>query len=87
MAGDVTRAARWAKDSKAMLKGTGGRDLLKRVEMAIRKHGKREVLKRKRLDDSAQYFRNHRRHMNYPLTTKLGFPVGSNTMVSQCSQF
>ena len=85
--GDAEKAARWAGDSKAMLKEAGGRVFLKRVERAIRKHGKKDEAKRKRLDDAAQYFRDHRRHMNYPLATKLGFPIGSGAMESQCSQF
>ena len=73
--------------AEAMLKEAGGRVFLKRVERAIRKHGKKDEAKRKRLDDAAQYFRDHRRHMNYPLATKLGFPIGSGAMESQCSQF
>lgn len=85
--GNAEKAARWAGDSKAMLKETGGKDFLKRVERAIRKHGKKDEAKRKRLDDAAQYFRDHRRHMNYPLAIKLGFPVGSGAMESQCAQF
>lgn len=85
--GDAEKAARWAGDSKAVLKGAGGRDFLKRVERAIRKHGKKDESKRRRLAAAAQYFRDHRRHMNYPLATKLGFPVGSGAMESQCSQF
>lgn len=85
--GDAEKAARWAGDSKTMLKEKGGRDFLRRVERAIRKHGKNDAAKRKRLDEAAQYFRDHRRHMNYPLASKLGFPVGSGAMESQCSQF
>ncbi len=85
--GDAEKAKRWAGDSKTMLKKTGGKDFLKRVERAIRKHGKKDETKRKRLDAAAQYFRDHRRHMNYPLATKLGFPIGSGAMESQCSQF
>lgn len=85
--GDAEKAARWAGDSKTMLKEKGGRDFLRRVERAIRKHGKNDEAKRKRLDEAAQYFRDHRRHMNYPLASKLGFPVGSGAMESPCSQF
>ena len=85
--GDAVKAARWAGDSKAILRNEGGRPFLRRVERAIKKHSKGDEAKRKRLDDAAQYFRDHKRHMNYPLAAKLGFPIGSGAMESQCSQF
>ena len=85
--GDAAKAARWAGDSKAILRNEGGGPFLLRVERAIRKHCKGDEAKRKRLDDAAQYFRDHKRHMNYPLAAKLGFPIGSGAMESQCSQF
>ena len=85
--GDAAKAARWAGDSKTILRNEGGSPFLRRVERAIKKHCKGDEAKRKRLDDAAQYFRDHRRHMNYPLAAKLGFPIGSGAMESQCSQF
>lgn len=33
------------------------------------------------------YFDSHKNHMDYPAAAKLGVPIGSGSMESQCSQF
>jgi len=33
------------------------------------------------------YFDSHKNHMDYPAAAKLGIPIGSGSMESQCSQF
>ena len=36
---------------------------------------------------AAHYFENHRNHLDYPSAAKLGLPMGSGSMESQCAQF
>ena len=39
------------------------------------------------IQDAHDYFESHKTHMDYPAAARLGLPIGSGSMESQCSQF
>ena len=39
------------------------------------------------IQDAHDYFESHKNHMDYPAAARLGLPIGSGSMESQCSQF
>ena len=39
------------------------------------------------INDAHNYFDGHKHHMDYPAAARLGLPIGSGSMESQCSQF
>ncbi len=39
------------------------------------------------ITDAHDYFDSHKTHMDYPAAARLGLPIGSGAMESQCSQF
>ena len=82
---DQEAKKQWLDEHCHDLKHLGPANLLKTIEeidfKSIRKREAKKIIKRE-----SEYFRNHEEHMHYEKNEKLGIPIGSGAMESQCSQ-
>ena len=82
---DLAAKEKWLEARRHELKHEGAKSLMDALkEIELKKVRGREA--RKAVRRETAYFEKHEEHMDYPRNQKLGIPIGSGAMESQCSQ-
>lgn len=85
--GNPSGAHRWCADILHTLKHRSPRKLFQTLADLLANPPRPDESTRNAIRSAANYFENHRDHLDYARAAKLGLPIGSGSMESQCSQF
>ena len=82
---DASAKEKWLEARRHELRHEGAKSLMDALrEIELEKTRGREAKKAVRRETA--YFAKHEEHMDYPRNQRLGIPIGSGAMESQCSQ-
>lgn len=82
---DASAKEKWLEARRHELRHEGAKSLMDALrEIELKKVRGREAKKAVRRETA--YFAKHEEHMDYPRNQRLGIPIGSGAMESQCSQ-
>ena len=82
---DASAKEKWLEARRHELRHEGAKSLMDALrEIELKKVRGREAKKVVRRETA--YFARHEEHMDYPRNQRLGIPIGSGAMESQCSQ-
>jgi len=85
--GNKQEAARWCGNILHSLKHHSPRKLFGTLAELMAHPPRPDESTLTAIQDAHDYFDRHKTHMDYPAAAKLGLPIGSGSMESQCSQF
>jgi hypothetical protein len=85
--GNKREAALWCGRILHSLKHHSTKKLFGTLAQLLAKPPHRDQSTRAAIKDAHAYFDSHKSHMDYPAAVRLGLPIGSGSMESQCSQF